>query len=163
MVDLAPMFNSDPIKLLLFFFRIENGSFNSQDERLYDSPPLTHYQKMMRQHTGGVLLDHITKPLTPLEEGRIKLIPEGGDWRDLPNIEIELENGTITLKLVYTHKNIHTNDKYGKERGVCPCMEKVGEVCEKDTYSQENTLIPWFMPHSGSRNNDYAGCYGRVA
>ena len=150
-------------KLLLFSPRIENGSFNSQGERSYDEEPLTHYQNKMRQHTDGVLLDHITEPLTPLDVARIELIPEGGDWRDLPNIETELEDGTTTQKLVYPYKNIHyKNNIHGRNRGVCPCMEKEEGVCDKQSRTQKNTLIPWFMAHSGSRNNDYAGCYGRV-
>ena len=163
MADLAPMFNSDPINLLLFFPRIENGSFNSQGVRLYDAPPLTHFQKRMRRDTDGVLSDHITKHLDPLDVERMKFIPEGGDWRDIPNIETELEDGTSTQKLVYPYKNIHyKNNIHGRNRGVCPCMEKEEGVCDKQSHTQKNTLIPWFMAHSGSRNNDYAGCYGRV-
>merc|ERR1712107_686008 len=143
--------------------RIENGSFNSQGVRLYDAPPLTHFQKRMRRDTDGVLSDHITKHLDPLDVERVKFIPEGGDWREIPNIETELEDGTTTQKLVYPYKNIHyKNDVHGRNRGVCPCMEKEEGLCDKQSHTQRNTLIPLFMAHSGSRNNDYAGCYGRV-
>ena len=113
----------------------------------------------MRRHTAGVLLDHITKPLTPLEVARVKLIPQRGDWRDLPNIE----DGTCFKKLVYSYKNHHyKNNVYGKDRGVCPCMEKEGAAC-LESCNQKGTLIPWFMAHSGARNNEYAGMYGRVS
>ena len=130
---------------------------------MYDDPPRTHFQKTMRGHT-GVLLDHITKPLKPLEEARVRFIPPGGDWRDLPNIEMKLEDGTLAEKLVYSHKNhLYQNNQYGQGRGVCSCMEKGGTECGTLQFQQKNTLIPWFMPHSGARNNEYAGMYGRVA
>ena len=145
------------------FFRIEKGSFNLQGERMYDEPPKTWIQKKMRQHTDGKLLDHTTKPLTLLEEERVKLIPEGGDWRDLPNIELRLKDGTCLKKLEYLYKNHnYKNNKYGKERGVCPCMEKEASAeCMKSS-NQKDTLILWWLVHSGARNNEYAGLYGRV-
>ena len=118
----------------------------------------------MRRHTAGVLLDHITKPLTPLEEARVNLIPAGGDWRDLPNKEIILQDGTCISKLVYSYKNHHyKNNKYGRERGVCLCMEKETWTECMESLIHKDTLIPWFMPHSGARNNEYAGMYGRVS
>ena len=116
----------------------------------------------MRQHTGGVLLDHITKPLTASEEARVKLIPEGGDWRDLPNEKVWLPDGGCLEELVYSYKNYHyKNNKHGRERGVCPCMEKEGAQC-MESCVQKETVIPYFLVHSGDRNNNYAGMYGRV-
>ena len=118
----------------------------------------------MRRHTAGVLLDHITKSLTPLEEARVKMIPPGGDWRDLPNKELILQDGTCIPKLDYSYKNHHyKNNKYGRERGVCICMENETWAECTESLIQKYTLIPWFMAHSGARNNEYAGMYGRVS
>ena len=89
----------------------------------------------MRRHA-GVLWDHFTKSLTPLEEARVELIPPGGDWRSLPNEEKMLKDGTLAEKLLFP-------------------------VCMKSS-NQKKTLIPRFMEYSGDRNNNYAGCYGRV-
>ena len=143
-------------------FRIEDGSFNLESERLYNEPSRTYYQKKMRQHTTGVLLDHITKPLTALEEERVKRIPPGGDWRDLPNEKVLLPDGRYLPELVYNYKNHHyKKNKFGKDRGVCPCMEKEGADC-MESCVQKETLIPYFLVHSGARNNEYAGLCGRV-
>ena len=101
----------------------------------------------MRQHTDGKLFDHVTKPLTALEEARVEHIPPGGDWEDLPNEILRLKDGTWTKKLVYP---------------VCPCKEKEPSAeCIKRS-NQRETLIPWFIEHSGDRNNGYTGLYGRV-
>ena len=92
----------------------------------------------------------------------MKLIPPGGDWRDLPNKQVWLKDGTCLKEIVYSYKNYHyKNNKYGSERGVCPCMEKEGAECP-ESFNQKETLIPYFMVHSGSRNNEYAGMCGRV-
>lgn len=51
----------------------------------------------------------------------IPLAP-GSDWRDLPNIEVRLRDGTMTKKLRYTHldkKNGRSST--GALRGVCTC------------------------------------------
>ena len=77
----------------------------------------------------------------------MELIPPGGDWRNIPNVEKRLRDGTYTEKLTYP---------------VCPCKEKeTSAECMKSS-NRKKTLIPWFMEHSGDRNNGYAGMYGRV-
>lgn len=52
-----------------------------------------HYQPMLR--------DHVCKEMQPLVEARMSQIPtaSGSDWRDLPNIEVRLSDGTYTKKL----------------------------------------------------------------
>lgn len=47
------------------------------------------------------LRDHICKHMSSLVEERISRIPRksGADWRDLPNIAIQLNNGSYTKKL----------------------------------------------------------------
>lgn len=64
------------------------------------------------------------KDMSALVEGRMRHIPlaPGSDWRDLPNIEVRLKDGTMTKKLRYTH----TDKKNGRSstgalRGVCTC------------------------------------------
>ena len=53
-----------------------------------------------RQHQ-PVLKDHICKDMNPLVHVRMQHIPlaPGSDWRDLPNIEVRLSDGTMAKKL----------------------------------------------------------------
>lgn len=58
----------------------------------------------MRKATGTddeILRDHICQPVNAIAEKRISLIPRtpGSDWRDLPNIAVELRDGSRTRKL----------------------------------------------------------------
>ena len=64
--------------------------------------------------------------MSPLVLARFEHIPlmPGSDWRDLPNIVVELSDGSKTKLLEYTHplktSSIKTkNDK--RLRGVCTC------------------------------------------
>ena len=52
----------------------------------YQAKPRSHLQRNFRQNATK-LTDHITKPLNPLQQERVNLIPTdpGSDWRDLPN------------------------------------------------------------------------------
>ncbi len=118
----------------------------------------------------------------------IPLAP-GSDWRDLPNIEVRLRDGTTTKKLRYTHfdkKNARNGT--GALKGVCSCAEgwsfpiqyeiefvfflndrnpdllsliALGKPCDPAD-RQFNTLIPWCLPHTGNRHNHWAGLYGRL-
>lgn len=47
------------------------------------------------------LFDHVCKDFGPLVQARITQIPTavGSDWRNLPNIEIQLRDGSFTKKL----------------------------------------------------------------
>uniref|UniRef100_A0AAZ1X4I9 DNA (cytosine-5-)-methyltransferase n=1 Tax=Oreochromis aureus TaxID=47969 RepID=A0AAZ1X4I9_OREAU len=63
--------------------------------------------------------------MSALVEGRMRYIPlaPDSDWRDLPNIEVRLKDGTLTKKLRYTHhdkKNGRSGT--GALRGVCTCF-----------------------------------------
>lgn len=44
-------------------------------------------------------------------------------------------------------------------RGVCSCSN--GQLCDP-TDKQFNTLIPWCLPHTSSRHNNWKGLYGRI-
>jgi len=88
-------------------------------------------------------------------------VAPGADWRDLPNMEVRLSDGTYSKKLKYTHsdkKNGRANN--GMLRGVCSCAE--GRPCDP-TDKQFGTLIPWCLPHTGNRHNHWAGLYGRLS
>lgn len=53
----------------------------------------------------------------------IPLAP-GSDWRDLPNMEVRLQDGTTTKKLRYTHSDKKNGRSgTGALRGVCSCAE----------------------------------------
>jgi DNA (cytosine-5)-methyltransferase 1 len=51
--------------------------------------------------------------------------------------------------------------KNGSLRGVCHCAASKKKCVDPD--KQENTLIPWCLPHTSNRHNHWAGLYGRVA
>ena len=127
----------------------------------YDVKASSHFQKKIRQGS-PCLLDHITKRVSALDEARVKHIPPlpGADWRDLPNIEVRLRDGSCTKKLLYGyHDSKQGLSGGGVLRGVCSCAE--GEECDPGAH-QRNTLIPWFLPHTAGRNNQWAGLYGRL-
>lgn len=140
---------------------IRNGA--KAEEIPYNGEPISHFQRMLRgKHYQPILRDHICKEMSPLVEARMRYIPlaPGSDWRDLPNIPVRLSDGNYTKKLRYTHKDIKNgNSNTGALRGVCACAE--GKPC--DPYDrQDNTLIPWCLPHTGNRHNHWAGLYGRL-
>lgn len=139
---------------------IRNGAkFN---EIPYGAQALTPFQKVLRAG-GAVLRDHVCKEMAPLVEARMRHIPlgPGSDWRDLPNIVVRLSDGvTYTKKLRYTHHDSKNGkSSTGALRGVCPCAsdKPCDPVCRQD-----NTLIPWCLPHTGNRHNHWAGLYGRL-
>ena len=58
----------------------------------YTELPKTHYQRTLRIKGLDEVCDHVTKDFTGLILARVKLIPKarGSDWRDLPNIEVDI-------------------------------------------------------------------------
>lgn len=130
--------------------------------------------------------------MSALVEGRMRHIPlaPGSDWRDLPNMEVRLKDGTMTKKLRYTHSDKKNGrSSTGALRGVCTCaggtqinfstqvlegkartfssdaslilFDVPGKPCDPAD-RQFNTLIPWCLPHTGNRHNHWAGLYGRL-
>ncbi|XP_056678753.1 DNA (cytosine-5)-methyltransferase 1-like [Monodelphis domestica] len=140
---------------------IKNGA--SALEISYNGEPQSWFQRQIRgSQYQPILRDHICKDMSALVAGRMRYIPlaPGSDWRDLPNIEVRLSDGSTTRKLRYTHhdkKNGRSNT--GALRGVCSCAE--GKPCDPAD-KQFNTLIPWCLPHTGNRHNHWAGLYGRL-
>ena len=65
---------------------------------------------------------------------------------------------------LFTRHYFHHDKKNGKSssggmRGVCACT--TGKACDPMD-RQYNTLIPWCLPHTGNRHNQWAGLYGRL-
>ncbi|KAL4142386.1 hypothetical protein QTP88_004853 [Uroleucon formosanum] len=144
---------------------IPNGA--DDEDIIYKSKPITHLQKLLRypdnRYAESILSDHICKDMSPLVQARMALIPvfEGSDWRDLPNISVQLPDGLKTNKLLYTHHDVKNGyGPNGALRGVCLCA--TGDKCDPQD-RQNNTIIPWCLPHTGNRHNNWAGLYGRLA
>ncbi len=57
------------------------------------------------------------------------------------------------------HDKKNGRSRKGGLRGVCSCAE--GKGCDPSD-RQNNTLIPWCLPHTGNRHNHWAGLYGRL-
>nr|XP_042136225.1 DNA (cytosine-5)-methyltransferase 1-like [Peromyscus maniculatus bairdii] len=141
---------------------IQNGA--SALEISYEGEPHSWFQRQVRgSHYQPILRDHICKNMRPLAVARMRNIPTfpGSDWRDLPNIEVQLTNGTWTNKLCYEYHDVKNGySSTGAMRGVCPCATP-GRECDTNA-KQFNTLIPWCLPHTGNRQNHWAGLYGRL-
>ncbi|ESN92163.1 hypothetical protein HELRODRAFT_116156 [Helobdella robusta] len=144
---------------------VNNGA--GHIETGYGGEPVSHFQKMSRRKIGEnsyttLLQDHVCKEMSALVLARMQHIPlaPGSDWRDLPNLEIRLKDGTVTRKLRYTHDDKRVGKTAsGNLRGVCSCVE-TGH-CDP-AHRQFNTLIPWCLPHTGNRHNHWSGLYGRL-
>uniref|UniRef100_A0A671WZ84 DNA (cytosine-5)-methyltransferase n=1 Tax=Sparus aurata TaxID=8175 RepID=A0A671WZ84_SPAAU len=140
---------------------IRNGA--AALEISYNGEPQSWFQRQIRgTQYQPILRDHICKDMSALVEGRMRHIPlaPGSDWRDLPNLEVRLRDGTMTKKLRYTHPD-KKNGRSSTDalRGVCTCAG--GKPCDPAD-RQFNTLIPWCLPHTGNRHNHWAGLYGRL-
>lgn len=97
-----------------------------------------------------------------MAQGRIEFIPTypHADWRDLPNISVKLSDGTTCPELRYEFDDVKAGrGPNGKLRGVCACASK--KPCEL-SMRQQNTLIPWCLPHTANRHSQWRGLYGRV-
>ena len=105
----------------------------------------------------------------------------GADWRDLPNLGIDLSvecpyfdprnpqhlkmQSNIRNKLAYTHDDVRAGRAAdGSMRGVCPCADGVSKCLpgKKNPWNQGETLIPWCLPHTSARHNQWKGLYGRI-
>ncbi|XP_026492162.1 DNA (cytosine-5)-methyltransferase 1-like [Vanessa tameamea] len=130
----------------------------------YGSMPETYFQRLVRSRDETTRLrDHICKNMAPLIQARMSRIPTtpGSDWRDLPNISVTLSDGTKCKVLHYRHEDKKNGrSARGALRGVCACAS--GAPCSPAD-KQENTLIPWCLPHTANRHNNWAGLYGRIS
>ena len=70
--------------------------------------------------------------MSALVAARMRHIPlaPGSDWRDLPNIEVRLSDGTLARKLRYNyHDKKNGCSSAGALRGVCSCVEGGTPAC----------------------------------
>lgn len=82
--------------------------------------------------------------MSALVEVRMRHIPlaPGSDWRDLPNIEVRLRDGTTTKKLRYTHSDKKNGRSgTGALRGVCTCAG--GTFLTPHTKMPAETVYSW--------------------
>lgn len=133
----------------------------------YKSLPITQYQKMMRKSVPDCpqVSLQICRSISELIQARIDRIPcfPGADWRDLPNIQVTLSDGTIVEKLKYLHDDVkHGRSSTGAFRGVCGCASGRAKDCNKTQSQQDNTLIPWGFVHTANRNYNWSGLFGRL-
>ncbi|XP_059051401.1 DNA (cytosine-5)-methyltransferase PliMCI-like [Achroia grisella] len=130
----------------------------------YGSMPESHFQRLIRsKDESAKLRDHICKNMAPLIQARISRIPTtaGSDWRDLPNISVTLSDGSKCKVLQYRYEDKKNGQsRSGALRGVCACA--AGGGCSSAD-KQEHTLIPWCLPHTANRHNNWAGLYGRLS
>ncbi|XP_045531991.1 DNA (cytosine-5)-methyltransferase 1-like [Pieris brassicae] len=138
--------------------------YNSNEKEMdYGTSAESYFQRLVRsREENAKLRDHTCKKMAPLVQARIDRIPTkpGSDWRDLPNISATLSDGTKSNVLNYRYEDKkHGRSSTGAMRGICACAS--GQNCNKD--KQENTLIPWCLPHTANRHNNWAGLYGRIA
>ncbi|CAK1556371.1 unnamed protein product [Leptosia nina] len=142
--------------------QICNGA--NKIEISYGSMPESYFQRLVRSKDENAMLrDHICKNMAPLIQARISRVPHtpGSDWRDLPNISVALSDGTKCKVLHYRYEDKKNGrSSTGALRGVCACA--AGGVCTAAD-KQENTLIPWCLPHTANRHNNWAGLYGRIS
>lgn len=105
---------------------IRNGA--SAPEISYNGEPQSWFQRQLRgAQYQPILRDHICKDMSALVAARMRHIPlaPGSDWRDLPNIEVRLSDGTMAKKLRYTHhdrKNGRSNS--GSSAGSAPAWKR---------------------------------------
>lgn len=93
-------------------------------------------------------------PLVTASLQNIPLLP-GSDWRDLTNIEVLPSNGTKTRNYATLSMRSRMCHAWGLFLyGSC-------KSCNP-TARQFNTLIPWCLPHTGTRRKHWASLYGRL-
>ena len=115
---------------------------------------------MFRAKNGDSVEDHISKTVNSVAQERMNRIPTtpGSDWRDLPNISALAEDGRMAKKLNYRYR------KDDGSKGVCSCFMAEGRranYCDQDD-RQSDTLIPWSVPHTADRHNNWKEVYGRA-
>ncbi|KAH0510134.1 Exocyst complex component 4 [Microtus ochrogaster] len=124
----------------------------------YNGEPQSWFQRQLRgSHYQPILGDYICKDMSPLVAASLRNIPllPGSDWRDLANIEVLPRDGTKT-------RNYAT---LSMRRRMCQAWGLfLYESCKScnPTARQFNTLIPWCLPHTGTRSKHWAGLYGRL-
>ncbi len=126
---------------------------------------MSHFQRLVRYDKDSAkfmtsVMDQEANSMSPIVTLRISLIPLyfGADWRDLPNISMEMGNGVKAQKLKYFYK-----DKNGWP-AVCKCATLKGIPKAQDCLGtkQDDTIVPWGLVHKANTNNQFRGLYSRI-
>jgi hypothetical protein len=70
-----------------------------------------------------------------------------------------LQCASLFTRQYFHHDKNHGKSSTGGLRGVCACAS--GKACDPMD-RQYSTLIPWCLPHTGNRHNQWAGLHGRL-
>ena len=90
----------------------------------YTRDPDSYFQRIVRWKNGSFINKvehHETKKVSTIVSARIALIPKvfGSDWRDLPNCQMTLPDGTVTEILKYGYRHWKTG-----RPAVCSCHKR---------------------------------------
>jgi DNA (cytosine-5)-methyltransferase 1 len=132
----------------------------------------------------SLLSHHVCREMHGLEWQRAVRVPRnhpGADWRDLPNEPVNIQNAhganIVVPPMAYLGRDEDAIAKFGLhypeiarlDRAVCACMSIKSEALRKQlSGSQEcrkhmrESIIPWGMPHTATRHNQWLGVYGRL-
>jgi DNA-cytosine methyltransferase len=116
------------------------GDLNT-DDGTYSSEPTCSYQRWMRRGAPDKPTLHVPKRISAIHQARVDRLPVdcmGADWRDLPDLEIDLADGTRTEKLKRDAQGWATDE------------------------NQKLTIIPWCAAHTAHKNSNWGGLYGRL-
>ncbi|CAI5459943.1 unnamed protein product [Closterium sp. Yama58-4] len=154
---------------------IENGA--EEEEMEYSSEPSSWFQRCIRSQQAR-LLDHTCKKMNELNLKRCQHIPRrpGADWRDLPDIKVPLPDGREADLVPWCLPNTmqrHNNWK-GLFEPLVPAKNH-GLFSQPQTYflpflchqvrlsdGREADLVPWCLPNTMQRHNNWKGLFGRL-
>jgi DNA (cytosine-5)-methyltransferase 1 len=162
-------YGSTPLSASQFRFRMTTPA----------SVPSDKIQSSRLDKSDSLVLHQYPRELSGLVWERARLIPKqhpGADWRDLPNHDI------VTTERVYPAMKYFGLDedailKFSHDyphitklpRAVCGCMSIKNPVERaKRSGTREcrqflrESVIPWSLPHTGVRHNQWQGLYGRL-
>ena len=130
------------------------------------------------------LTHHVCRQVHGLEWERAKRVPRdhpGADWRDLPNVAVTIHNARgasiVVPPMAYLGKDEDALTKFGPlypeiaklDRAVCACMSVKDEAQRKKMSGSRECrkhlcerVIPWSLPHTATRHNQWQGLYGRL-
>ena len=127
----------------------------------------------------SLLLHHYPRELSGLVWERARLIPKqhpGADWRDLPNHDIVTKERVFPA-MKYSGLDEDAIQKFSHDypqilklpRAVCACMsiKNPAERAKRSGTREcrqflKECVIPWSLPHTGVRHNQWQGLYGRL-
>ena len=120
----------------------------------YGSEPVSWFQKKIRGST-VLLSDHISKEMNELNLIRCRHIPKrpGCDWHELPDEK-------VTIACSFVHQYLFcTTFVLGNH---APFANGYASTQVKLSTGQMVDLIPWCLPNTAKRHNQWKGLYGRL-